>query len=448
MAKAILISDSDKTEEKEFEKIFKTTDYHLMFSESGDDALLQIKLFKPDLIIAGTELREKSNLKLCEAVKTDPELQHIPFILLSNIFGEIPERDRERFKIDGIIYKPLHEDEVLNLVERLMEGEVMRVKEKEISEREMEWKSFADNIKAPPEKKEEFLLDDFGDTEEEIIELVEVVEEPEAKMSIDDFIGSEKEEPFGEITPLESWEKMEEAKPSEEGYKFFPEGNEMDKGPPPLQKEVTHPEDTSRKDLFEKIELKEILEKMDQLEPSPRLDSFEEFETALQKKVGAKPFGEEIQPFVFEEPEVEVPTKITPTKKPLKEELKALPEEEFPEELMEEIGEEEISVIEEPKEARPKEIKLEGFEPLKSEIFEKEVSPQMQVVERQMQEVISKGVREMMEDFTTKLVPEVTQNIINLTLDRIEKIVREIVPGLAEKAIQEEIKRLQRGDKE
>ena len=37
-----------------------------------------------------------------------------------------------------------------------------------------------------------------------------------------------------------------------------------------------------------------------------------------------------------------------------------------------------------------------------------------------------------------------TQNIINLTIERIERMVREIVPELAEKMIQEEIKRLQK----
>jgi hypothetical protein len=33
-------------------------------------------------------------------------------------------------------------------------------------------------------------------------------------------------------------------------------------------------------------------------------------------------------------------------------------------------------------------------------------------------------------------------------MERIEKMVREVVPDLAEKAIQEEIKRLQKGDKD
>jgi hypothetical protein len=41
-----------------------------------------------------------------------------------------------------------------------------------------------------------------------------------------------------------------------------------------------------------------------------------------------------------------------------------------------------------------------------------------------------------------------TQNILNLTVERIETMVKEIVPDLAEKAIQEEIRRLQKRDKE
>jgi hypothetical protein len=54
----------------------------------------------------------------------------------------------------------------------------------------------------------------------------------------------------------------------------------------------------------------------------------------------------------------------------------------------------------------------------------------------------------MMEDFIVKILPEITQNMLNLTMDRIEKMVREVVPDLAEKAIQEEIKRLQKGEKD
>ena len=77
-----------------------------------------------------------------------------------------------------------------------------------------------------------------------------------------------------------------------------------------------------------------------------------------------------------------------------------------------------------------------------------EVRPQTGVFDRQLEEVIGKGVQEMMEGFITKVLPQMTQNILNLTVERIETMVKEIVPDLAEKAIQEEIRRLQKGDKE
>jgi hypothetical protein len=53
-----------------------------------------------------------------------------------------------------------------------------------------------------------------------------------------------------------------------------------------------------------------------------------------------------------------------------------------------------------------------------------------------------------MEDFITKVAPEMARNVIVLTVERIEKMVKEMVPELTEKAIQEEIKRLQKGEKD
>src|SRR5512136_27973 len=198
MAKEILIADSDKIDQKEFQRIFEATNYHLIFSESGEDALLRAKLFKPDMIIAsGGGLQEMGGVEFCGAVKKDPDFKGIPFILISNFFDEISEQDRKRVRADGVISKPLNEEEVLNLVDRLMEEEVGK-REEMVS------------------GKGELLLDEVGEGEEEIMELVDVVEEPEQKMSIDDLVASQKGEPLGEIGSLDSWEKLEfDEKPME-----------------------------------------------------------------------------------------------------------------------------------------------------------------------------------------------------------------------------------------
>lgn len=472
MAKEILIADSDKADQEEFQRIFETTDYHLIFSERGEDALLRAKLFKPDMIIAsGTSLQEMGGLELCGAIKGDPDFKHIPFILISSIFDEISEKDRQNVQANGVISKPLNEDEILNLVDHLMEEEAIGKREEMVSE-----------------KREEFLLDEGGEGEgeEEIIELVDVVEEPEPRMSIDNFITSAKEEPLGEITSLESWEKPEiEEKPEEKELVLRPE-KEIGEVDLPLKRKMPSKDASPEEELFEKIELEEILEKVEQLkpflekewpsekevrdieekpftleEPAEKYLDLEEFETALQKEVAAELPGEEVQPFFIEEPKKKISEEAILIEESVEEEeLKELPEEEFPDELLEEIlGEEEISAIEEPKESRleevrPKERKAEEVRIDRLEEVEapkiplEEVPPLVRPVDKKMQEVISQRIQEMMEEIITKLVPEMTQNVVDLTMERIEKMVREVVPDLAEKAIQEEIKRLQKGDKD
>jgi hypothetical protein len=77
-----------------------------------------------------------------------------------------------------------------------------------------------------------------------------------------------------------------------------------------------------------------------------------------------------------------------------------------------------------------------------------ELTSLAKMVDKHLDEVIAKGIQDMVGDFITKMLPEMTQHIIGLTAERIEKMVKEIVPDLAEKAIQEEIKRLQKGEKD
>jgi len=375
MAKEILIADPDKADQEEFKKIFGLAGYRLVFSENGEETLLRVKLFKPDVIIAGTGLGEMSGFELCEAIKADPELKHIPVILLSNILEEISKRQRDRVRADGVISKPFHEDEVLNLVDHLLEEEATRA-------------------------GREFSLEGLEDTEEEeIIELVEVIEEPEQKMRINDFVAPVKEEPFREIAPLDSWDRMElEERPFEKGVKRGREEKEeeMEGMLLQLEEEITSKEVSGEvtpapeDEILGKIELEEILEKVEKLRPSfekewpeekeeekrEEISVFEEekqiseeplekyvgleaFEAALRKGAEGEAVEKDIQPFRAEEPKAEAPAEFTVTEVPLEEELKELLEEDFPKELFEELGEEEIKVVEEPKEER-----LEIFEEL------------------------------------------------------------------------------------
>jgi len=472
MAKEILVADPDKGDQEEFRRIYGTTDYQLVFVENGEDALLRIKLFRPDLIIAGTGLSERSGLELCENIKTDPELKQIPFLLLTGMFEEVSEKDRLRVKADGIISKPLREGEIVSLTDQLVEEMANSKIKDEIFGQDEGWTVRPEKAKSPGGKKEEFMLDELDDNEE-IIELVEVVEEPEPKMSIDDFVStvksdSRKAEPPGDIPPLDSWDKLfgeergSEEKSAKEGSEFIFEGvrQERETGPEVdlraaqkapaqddygfLHEETGHRVDveaarkatvqedygfladeqketglkandgkkevSSDEELFEKIELEEILEKVERLQPaiekewpvdrdidkkieealptteeeSPKWLDLESFESALKTEVtveekaeppeeklqplsldepNERPVEKEIEPFILEEPREEFSLDLAPpaVEVDLEEEfLGDLGEEGLPIDLMEEeLGEHEISAIGESLEGREEELGIE-----------------------------------------------------------------------------------------
>ena len=414
MAKEILIGDSDKANQKEFQKILGTTDYQLIFSESGEEVLLRVKLFKPDLIIAGTTLDGKNGYELCNAIKDDPDFRSIPFILLLNRSEKISDTDRERLKPDGILSKPLDGSQVLTQVERLLDA--MRSKGGGNPGKKMELETFADM------GEERFASSQTGrkeeEEEEEIIDLLDVVEdvveEPESKMSIDDFVVPEKAEPFGEIPSLESWKKLgeEEKVAAEEGLVLSVEGGEEETKdfPYKLKKEASPPQEPQEEDLFEKIELEDILEKVGKIELPPEREeptegrfkvlkeelppiqegeekpfAFDEFEIALKKGVEVEasrqkpPQEEALEPFPFEEKKEVVAEEGTPLEIQIEEKVEAIEKEEFPKELLEGMLKEE-----ELEEGGLEEGKLEEEELLKEEELKEEESKEEGLPEEEL----------------------------------------------------------------
>lgn len=469
MTKEILIADYDKGDQEEFQKIFDSTDYKLIFSESGKETIMRMKLFKPDLIIASKNISDRDVFELCRSIKSDPEYKNIPCLLLSNFFEEISENERIDAQADGILSRPLKEDEILNMVDRLIEQTDLLSTTEDKDIKEAGWQSLSD--------LENVALNELKlDEEEEIIELVDVIEEGEVRLSIDEIVPTQKEELFEKISIQEQLDRIEFEK------EVFPKKEER-------------PED----ELFEKIELEEILQRVEQLkseeekyeeptketmgmgetsmfyqEREEELKGFEEFEKALNREVRPESlkekFEEELSTISLLEPEEFKPEEIKVEEMELKEEtllkdleeesLEEIPEEELPEEFFEEIlKEEDIGAAEEVKEevyerARieeeviPQELRIDKLEEIEAPRIIEETKPLIRTVDKQLEEVILKGVQDMVSDFITKILPEMTQNILNLTMERIEKMVSEIVPNLAEKAIKEEIKRLKEGDKD
>ncbi len=355
MAKEILIAVSEKVDQEEFKEILGRTEYRLIFADNGEDALQQIRFFRPSLVIAETALSEKSGVEICKAMRADRELKHIYCVLLKGVLEELSQRDVDQVQADGVISKPLHEGEVLKLVERLRDEGTMG-------------------------KKKESLLEDLENIEDnDIIELVDVVEEPEPRLSIDDFLAPEKEEVATKMAPLESWDKQigKEEKPLEEELGLVLEGlkkgeakveakmegraqpkaeaKAAPKEEPPAPAPKAAGQGSLKDDLFEKVALEDIFFKVEKLKPviekelagekvkSPEEDlsleeglplgeeaaekpfSLEEFEAALQRGVPAEPEEGSPQPLPEGEPDKEALEEEVLKKDLLKKGVSAVP---------------------------------------------------------------------------------------------------------------------------
>lgn len=169
MARDILVADPNKAAHKAFEEIFKETDYNLIFSENGEDALLKMKLFKPALVIADVTMPDKSGKELCQVLKGDPDLNQVPFVLLGGAFDEDIDEEKNQVKADGTITKPLKRESILKLVDGLLTDET--------AEGTQEAEGGIMELQPIDEVAE--AIGPGG--EDEVIDLVDMIEEPAAK---------------------------------------------------------------------------------------------------------------------------------------------------------------------------------------------------------------------------------------------------------------------------
>ena len=54
--------------------------------DNGDDAIARARALRPDVILADVVMPGKSGYEVCEAIKADPTLRHIPVLLLTGTF--------------------------------------------------------------------------------------------------------------------------------------------------------------------------------------------------------------------------------------------------------------------------------------------------------------------------------------------------------------------------
>lgn len=96
----ILIVERDPVTTKALEFKLRSQGFVCESTSKGEDALSLMRSAHPDLVLLGISLQGKDGWYVLEEKSEDPDIQHIPVIVMTNIGGE---RESERAKKLGAV---------------------------------------------------------------------------------------------------------------------------------------------------------------------------------------------------------------------------------------------------------------------------------------------------------------------------------------------------------
>jgi CheY-like chemotaxis protein len=120
MAKTLLLADDSVTIQKVVGISFANEDISITTVDNGDDAFSKAKELRPDVVLADVVMPGKSGYEVCESIKADPELRHIPVLLLTGTFESFDEERAARIGAAGHVAKPFEAQTLVVRVKELL----------------------------------------------------------------------------------------------------------------------------------------------------------------------------------------------------------------------------------------------------------------------------------------------------------------------------------------
>ncbi len=119
MPRTLLLADDSVTIQKVVGISFANEDVVLLTVDNGDDAIRRARETRPDVVLADVVMPGKSGYEVCEAIKRDPQLAHVPVLLLTGTFEPFDEERASRAGADGHITKPFEAQALVDQVNAL-----------------------------------------------------------------------------------------------------------------------------------------------------------------------------------------------------------------------------------------------------------------------------------------------------------------------------------------
>jgi CheY-like chemotaxis protein len=120
MGHKILLADDSITIQKVIELTFSDEDFELHTVGNGQKAIDEIRAIMPHIVLCDIIMPEKNGYEVCEFIKTNADLKHIPVLLLTGAFEPFDQERARNAGCDGFLAKPFEPQTLISKVKELL----------------------------------------------------------------------------------------------------------------------------------------------------------------------------------------------------------------------------------------------------------------------------------------------------------------------------------------
>ena len=118
----ILVIDDEKMHRDHAAKILLGAGYEVQIAEGGAQGLEQIAQAAPDLVLCDAMMPEVDGYAILKAMQADPKCRSIPFALFTAMKFKGLRTDAKQQGAQDFLNKPYKNEELLDMVRRLLGG--------------------------------------------------------------------------------------------------------------------------------------------------------------------------------------------------------------------------------------------------------------------------------------------------------------------------------------
>ena len=121
MKKKILVIDDEEYLLELTQRLLRSSGYEVITLANGTNALNLIKKELPHLVLMDLLMPDKDGSEICQEMKSDAAIHHIPVILTTGqMLDQSEYSDKESIGADDYLMKPFEIDDLLTKIEKLL----------------------------------------------------------------------------------------------------------------------------------------------------------------------------------------------------------------------------------------------------------------------------------------------------------------------------------------